>query len=492
MISLEQVKTLVKAYAGDATEQNFEEVLVGISLLDTELSREMAIQSLFKEKSKHGMSLTKIRQCVKEFTSEAFDASFFEGNTLKPIRVVNDLRSRFDYLTTVDDDMLRIYDNGVFRKDRTRQTHPEIHSLLGDNVLPMHVSNVVSLLKDITMAEIPVHLDWVNFANGRLCLRSWQLLEHSPAFQSVIQLPVVYNPKAECPVFDAWLANVLPAVDDQQLLLQLIGYSMLQDVRFGKIAVLYGPTHSGKSTCLKLVQAFLGEANVSSLTLHALDNEERRFTRSGLVGKLTNVSADLSNKYLSGDSQVKQIASGDTMTVENKGGHPFDYTPFATLWASSNELPVSHDRSDAWYERLVILPFMQQHIGKAVDRGLVGRLIESSELSGILNRVIPALRDLLTANAFIETASTQEMLAQYKIENDHVSRFLSETYERVPEGQVSEDDVYDAYKSWAEDEGIKPLSKAKCRDGVTTFLGCKRKRLGPKGGHRVYFWVGLG
>ena len=118
MISLEQVKDLVKDYAGDATEDKLQESLVGISVLDTELSREMAIQSLFKEKSKHGMSLTKIRQCVKEFMSVAFDAVFFDGNVLKPIRVVNDLRSRFDYLTTVDDDVLWFYDKGVFRKDR--------------------------------------------------------------------------------------------------------------------------------------------------------------------------------------------------------------------------------------------------------------------------------------------------------------------------------------------------------------------------------------
>ena len=170
--------------------------------------------------------------------------------------------------------------------------------LLGDDVTSAAVSNVLSLLSDMSTSTVPEHLGWVNLQNGRWCLDSWNLLEHSPIYKSIVQLPVAYEPKAQCPEFSAWLSDVLPAADDQFLLLQLFGYSMLQDVRFGKIVVLFGPTHTGKSTCLDVLKAFLGKDNVSALSLHALDNEQLRFSRSGLVGKLANVSADLSSKYL--------------------------------------------------------------------------------------------------------------------------------------------------------------------------------------------------
>ena len=241
------------------------------------------------------------------------------------------------------------------------------------------MSNVLSLLSDMSTSTVPEHLGWVNLQNGRWCLDSWNLLEHSPIYKSIVQLPVAYEPKAQCPEFSAWLSDVLPAADDQFLLLQLFGYSMLQDVRFGKIVVLFGPTHTGKSTCLDVLKAFLGKDNVSALSLHALDNEQLRFSRSGLVGKLANVSADLSSKYLSGDSQVKQIAVGDPMQVEFKGVQSFTYSPFAALWSSSNQLPVSHDRTNAWYGRLVILPFKNQHIGKAADRKLLEKLTQPRE-----------------------------------------------------------------------------------------------------------------
>ena len=111
--------------------------------------------------------------------------------------------------------------------------------MLGDWVRPHAVAQVVSLLEDKTAGPMPFHRDWINLQNGRLCIHSFELLDHNPAFKSVTQLPITYDKQAKCPEFDKWLSDVLPEADDQMLLLQLMGYSMLQDARFSKIAVLY-------------------------------------------------------------------------------------------------------------------------------------------------------------------------------------------------------------------------------------------------------------
>ena len=392
-------------------------------------------------------------------------------------------------MTLPTDNLLRVYQNGVYREDTTSETAKTIDNWLGEATRPDRIRSALELLDIRTKTDVDRHTDYINLMNGRLCLESWELLDHTRDLPSLIQLPVRYNPDATCTEFDAWLQNVLPTEDDQQLLLQLLGYSMLQDVRFGKIAVLYGPTHTGKSTCLSIVKALLGEENTSALTLHALDNEERRFSRSGVVGKLVNLSADLSSKYLAGDSQIKQIASGDPMQVEFKGGQPFLYKPFATLWASAHQLPVSHDRTDAWYERLILLPFMEQHKGNAADRLILQKMTDPSELSGILNRAIDALKQLISDNAFTETESTSALLEQYRLENDHTDRFLSETYERVIGAECMEDDVYKTYQDWCDAEGIQHLSKTKFRTGVASW-GCQQKRKNT-GGHRYFVFQGL-
>ena len=485
-VTLDDILDDIKAYTAEPTHELLTLILTAISTLDTLIDRETALRALAKEKSKHNLTYTQLKKQVIDFMREANMLNdFFDDGKFLPGAVCDALADGGHYLTLPTDNLLRVYRSGVYREDTTSETAKTIDGWLGADTRPDRIRSALELLEIRTKTDVDRHTGYINLMNGRLCLSSWELLDHTPNLPSLLQLPVQYDPTATCTKFDAWLQNVLPAKDDQQLLLQLLGYSMLQDVRFGKIAVLYGPTHTGKSTCLSLVKALLGEKNTSALSLHALDNEDRRFSRSGLVEKLANISADLSSKYLAGDSQIKQIASGDPMQVEFKNGQPFLYKPFATLWASANQLPVSHDRTDAWYERLILLPFDQQHKGNAADRKVLDRMTEPSELSGILNRAIDALKQLIADNTFIETESTEALLAAYRLENDHVDRFLSETYTRVVSAECLEDDVYDAYGKWCDAEGIQALSKTKFRTGIASW-GCPRKRKGTQTRYFVF------
>ena len=339
-----EVKEQVKAYACDPSAEKLQDLLtLTVPLSPVERADIIREPSAFN--TSHGMTKKELQAEISRLQkSVTEETDFFENGILKPIRVVDALQRENHYLTTAEDGKLRVYQEGVFAPDETRQTARDVIDLLGDDVNRSDVGNVLSLLSDVTLSTLPENKDWINFSNGRWCLDSWQFLEHSSVHPSVIQLPVKFEPKAKCPHFDAWLSDVLPSEADRFLLLQLFGYSMRQDVRYGKLAVFVGPTHTGKSTRLDLLTAFLGRKNVSALSLHALDNEERRFSRAGLVGKLANMSADLSSKHLAGDSQVKQMVVGDPMQVEFKGVQSFTYFPYATLFASENQLPLSHDR----------------------------------------------------------------------------------------------------------------------------------------------------
>ena len=500
MTDFEKVSAKVKVYWKSHDSDSLKEILGETGLLDA-VDQSAIIARLAELANVHGMTKRELVGAMKDLSrlvgSEGLD-NFYHENKYQPQMMADYLANTCDYLHTYKDGKLRLYRNGVYVDDTYLETEASIRDLLGASVTPKRKSDAIELLKHDTVGDIPIHKHWVNLKSsnkdkgkyGRLCLTTFELLEHGPAFKSIIQLPVEYDANASCPVFDGWLSDVLPNTADQMLLLQLIGYSMLQDVRFGKIVVLYGPTHTGKSTCLEVVKAFLGVDNVSAISLHALDNEDLRFARYGLVGKLANISADLSHRHLKGDSQIKQIASGDSMMVEPKNLASFLFEPFATLWNSSNQLPVSNDRSDAWYERLVILPFTCQHKGESADRGLVSKMTNASELSGILNRVLPALRILLKENQFRTTESTDAMLDEYRLENDQVSRFLSDYCVKDNDGEILENALYENYVQWAEDEGIsRGLSKLKFRAGVKGW-GAKHVRAG-NDGNRAFVYRGI-
>ena len=385
MKGFEEVRGMIEDYTH--SREGYKVVINAIAEFD-DLDDRKELQNGFEEfKDSHGRGRRDLNKSVEEARKSRVSSSklpleseFFEDGKFRPVRVANALQEDKDYLFSTEDGILRVYRDGAHVVDQHRETQREIHGMLGDWVRPHAVAQVISLLEDKTAGPMPFHRDWINLQNGRLCIHSFELLDHNPAFKSVTQLPITYDKQAKCPEFDKWLSDVLPEADDQMLLLQLMGYSMLQDARFSKIAVLYGPTHTGKSTCLDLVRHFLGFDNVSSVSLHALDDESLRFSSAALFGKLANISADLSSKHLAGDSIAKQIASGDSIAGEFKNRAIFSFSPFSTLWNSSNQLPVSRDRTDAWYERLVIIPFIRQHKGERADRNLLSKLTQPEEM----------------------------------------------------------------------------------------------------------------
>ena len=223
MITLSEIKKASQEYVSSLTptDSNFsqlEDVLVMISTLPTGFEREQAIQEIVSaanQKNPKHLLLSRMREYVKEFRQEAkeetkaSDQDFFEGNALKPIRVVDVLMKEDDYLTLSTDEKLRIYQDGIFAVDDHSETQRAIISLLGDEVRSNYISDVTTLLKHLSMSEDPVHHDWINLANGRWCLKSWKLLPHSPVYRSTVQVPVTFEQDTKCPNFDAWLSDVL-------------------------------------------------------------------------------------------------------------------------------------------------------------------------------------------------------------------------------------------------------------------------------------------
>ena len=112
MMTLADVKEMIQEYSDSPKDDLVQDVLVGISTLETELEREQAIQEFMKEKSKHGLSVSKARKCVAEFRAEAVAETacdvFFEDKAFRPIRVVEVLMESHDFITLPTDDKLRI------------------------------------------------------------------------------------------------------------------------------------------------------------------------------------------------------------------------------------------------------------------------------------------------------------------------------------------------------------------------------------------------
>ena len=109
----------------------------------------------------------------------------------------------------------------------------------------------------------------LNLKNGLLDLRTYELKPHTPDYPSLSQLPVTYDPRANCPRFQQFLDEVLYKGDDVPLQ-EFVG-AMLWAEPLQKVILLDGTGSNGKGTFIGIIKAILGEANICARSLQDLE-----------------------------------------------------------------------------------------------------------------------------------------------------------------------------------------------------------------------------
>ena len=136
----------------------------------------------------------------------------------------------------------------------------------------------------------------INVLNGTLQLKNGQWTLHEPDKHEyrTIQIPVQIDPTAQAPRFKKFLNEVFQgdedANDKKQIVLELLGYSMLSTTKYEKWVLLIGKGANGKSILLTVVEAMIGACNISAVQPAEFGN---RFQRAHLQGNKVWPSANL-------------------------------------------------------------------------------------------------------------------------------------------------------------------------------------------------------
>jgi len=285
----------------------------------------------------------------------------------------------------------------------------------------------------------------INLENGVLDVWTGELLPHSPRFLSTIRVPIRFEPEATCPRIEEFVDEVFPK-DSTELAWEVLGDLLTPDRSIQKAICLVGEGGNGKGVFSQLAVQFVGPQNVSHLSLQRLERD--RFAVAGLYQKLANVCADLPSGRLEDSSLFKAITGCDRITAEFKYRNPFEFTPFARLIFSANHLPASRDASRAYFDRWLVIPFENSFRGTSREiarHRLDATLARGPELSGALNRVLPALRRIRAQGRFSQTESTRKQHQEFQHATDPLSLWLeTETISSVS-ALISQDRLHAAY-----------------------------------------------
>ena len=298
----------------------------------------------------------------------------------------------------------------------------------------------------------------LNVRNGLYNVLENTLTEHTPDYYSTIQLNVNYDPQADCPLFKKFLLDSMGGDKEQVALLQeMLGYFLIPINSAQKCFVIVGAAGAGKSVLLRVLnELLLGKENVSNVSWQALNE---RFKTAELFGKLANIFADLPTKNIDDNGIFKALVGEDYLTVEKKNKDPFSFQSNARLLFSCNSIPKNYgDRSDGFYRRLIIVRFSHTVPVEQRDPHLLDKF--RVEADGIFLFALEGLRRLMKENyIFCETELNKAELQQYREESDSVLSFMKECCEVDPTYEVGSTELFNCYKAYCEECGLKPFSQ---------------------------------
>ena len=309
----------------------------------------------------------------------------------------------------------------------------------------------------------------LNLKNGTLEVTPMgtMLRQFSTADFLTYQLPFSYEPEAKAPMFENFLNRVLPDKDLQIILSEFLGYVFIKTsyLKLEKALLLYGTGANGKSVVYDIVNAILGAENVTSYSLESL-TDRNGYYRAMIAGKLVNYASEINGKLET--SFFKQLASGEPVEARLPYGDPFTISDYAKFIFNLNELPREIEHTNAYFRRLLIIPFNETIPETEQDKELAKKIIEN-ELSGVFNWVLQGLNRLLLNKQFTDSNKINEAREAYKLESDSVRGFIVDNgFTPIETGGILLKDLYREYREYCNEDGNKPVTKRNFRKRLET------------------------
>lgn len=406
---------------------------------------------------------------------------YFEKGSLQVLKATTALLDAQPAALTAER-KVALYQNGCYHIDGTAFLSA-VSTQLGDQYRPawraaMEEMAVGHLFANGKMLPERNGFKELNCVNGMLNLATLELTPHSPNYLSTVQVPVAWNPDAKAPTYEAWLKSVCPLqVDD----LEEVAGTMLDPTRTPhKAMFLFGPSRSGKSTLLRLLQEIAGVENRTAVTLHDLSRD--RFAAANVYGKILNSAADLSSAHVEDLSVFKMLTGEDPIHGNRKYGAQFTFTNQALFAFSANELPTVSESSRAYGERIKPFEFPHSFAGKE-DPALEGLLRQ--ELEGILVRWVAAYRRVMQRGGY--TPTHDAVRREFDTRSDRIAQWVSDVcviIEATPGATLPENkctgrrETARAFNMWAERNGGHKMGERKVFDRLGNIPGVCEVRSG--------------
>lgn len=166
------------------------------------------------------------------------------------------------------------------------------------------------------------------FRNGVVDMKNMQLVPHSYKHHVVKMYDFNWNPKAQCPIWKAFLGvpqhvaqkdviGILPEASKRAVLQKFLGASFIdrKEIRFEYFLILYGDGANGKSVIKDVLEGIFGKDEVlPNLDLGQLTRmgDEKLRAMDSMDGKRISYCTELNLGHLKQPETLKILSSGES------------------------------------------------------------------------------------------------------------------------------------------------------------------------------------
>lgn len=298
-------------------------------------------------------------------------------------------------------------------------------------------------------------------ANGELNLKTAELTPHRRESLATKLVPIEWRGFDEkCERWEAFLHRVLGG---SQALINFVqkavGYSLTGSTDAQVLFFLYGTGKNGKTTFLEILRAVAGEYSTQADFTTFLEGRADAGPRNDiarLFGARVVTSSEVGENKRLNESLVKSLTGGDTIAARRLYSEAFEFAPAFKIWLAANHKPKISGTDVGIWRRIRLIPFTVQ-IPEAERDEKLGEALRA-ELPGILAWAVAGCL-LWQRDGLAQPEEVSNATEAYRVEQDLLGNFLEEYCEIGEQYSASTPALYDAYKEWAKDSELHPVSK---------------------------------
>lgn len=425
--------------------------------------------------------------------------------------LVKDLLENNHIYTTRDDKLSEvwIYKNGIYIPQGRTYIQERCREILGETYTTNLSNQVVSKIEADTFIEQEefFNKEYPNLIvvkNGILDIIKKSLIPFNPKYIFFNKIPIKYDLEAKCEKIDKFLNSILDSQEDIEVLRESFGFLLYDDYFLEKAVMLYGNGRNGKGKLIGLMKSFLGIDNCVEISLDHLEDD--LFSMGELFKMKANLCGDISRTALKNSGNFKKLIGRDLIAAPRKFKTRVKFVNTAKMIFSANELPITYDISNAFWERWVIidfpytflpqteieqLPEKERDNVKVQDPNILDKISTPEELSGLLNVALIGLKKIMNKNQFSKSQGAEEIKRRWIRRSDSCAAFVMDFIEQdFDEGIITKSDFRKYYSKYCSLHKLRHASDKGIKYILNTQVGAIEDRINIDDKQK-YCWVGI-